>query len=153
AQLGFGTKTALKAGAKATVISFVFVAGIDVYKELLEDEVSLARLGVTLASDVVKLAVSMLAGVAVMAAGTAAATVGAIPVIVVAGVSLLVCLVVGKGLDELDESWGLTEWLRKRASELEKRAVESIRAPWQEFLWQMDWCIRHAHRCFGGYSL
>lgn len=149
AQLGFGPKNALKAGAKATVISFVFVAGIDVYQELLEDEVSLARLGITLTSDVVKLAVSMLAGVVVMAAATA--TSAALPVVLVAGGTLLVCLYVGKTLDEFDESWGVTEWLRKRAVELEKQVVESVRAPWQSFLWQMDWCVRHPYRCFGGY--
>ena len=153
AQLGFGTKNALKAGAKATVISFVFVAGIDVYQELLEDEVSLARLGITLAADVVKLAVSMLAGAVVMVAGTALAVKVAVPVVVIATVSLAVCLFIGVTLDNVDETQGVTEWLRKRAYELEKQAVESIRAPWQEFLWQMDWCIRHAHRCFGGYSL
>ena len=71
--------------------------------------------------------------------------------VLVAGGTLLVCLYVGKTLDEFDESWGVTEWLRKRAVELEKQVVESVRAPWQSFLWQMDWCVRHPYRCFGGY--
>lgn len=86
--------------------------------------------------------------------GAAIAVKVAVPVIVVASVSLVACLIVGRELDDLDDAWGMTEWLRKRAVELEKRVEESIRAPWQNFLWQMDWCVRHPYRCFGGgYSL
>lgn len=57
AQLGFGAKNALKNGGRATVISFVIVAGMDVLEEVVADEPSLARLGVTLGSDAAKLAI------------------------------------------------------------------------------------------------
>ena len=76
--MGIGKKAALRAGARATVISFIVVAAIDVMLEVMEDEPSLAALGVTLAVDATKLAASALAGA--LAVGVIAA-VGGVPVI------------------------------------------------------------------------
>ncbi len=139
-QLGFGMKNALRAGAKATVISFILVASLDVMLELLEEDPSLAALGVTIAVDAGKLAAAGLAGA--LAAGAIAGG----PVFLVAGAGLLVGLAIGMTLDAIDETFGITDHLRKRAKEFE---AEVDRA-YSNFLYQLEWCIMHPYVCFGG---
>ena len=136
-QLGFGTKTALRAGARATVISFVVVAGIDIVEELMQDEPSLRRLGVNLSVDVVKLILSGLAGVGA-AAGMVALAGAATPVIFVAGAGLFVGLFVGRALDALDRKLGITDALQRKAKELQDEVEWSI----SSFLWRMEQSIR-----------
>ncbi|NLE88067.1 MAG: hypothetical protein GX607_16905 [Myxococcales bacterium] len=111
------------------MISFVIVAGMDVLEEIVADEPNLAHLGVTLGSDATKLAISMVAGALASAVVVAAAGTFTLPVVVVAGAGLLGALVVGVGLDALDEHVGVTVWLQQRAMELEVEVVESVPRP------------------------
>ncbi len=139
-QMGIGTKSALKAGARATVVSFIVVAALDVVVELMEEDPSLAALGVTIAVDAGKLAASALAGA--LAAGAIAGG----PVILVAGAGLVVGLAVGLTLDKIDETFGITDYLRKQAKEME----QELESSYSNFLYQLEWCIMHPHACFGG---
>lgn len=102
---------------------------MDVLEEIVADEPNLARLGVTLGSDATKLAISMVAGALASAVVVAAAGTFTLPVVVVAGAGLLGALVVGVGLDALDEHVGVTVWLQQRAMELEVEVVESVPRP------------------------
>ena len=140
-QLGFGARNALKAGAKGTVISFVIVGGIDVIDELMQDEPSLIRLGVTIGVDTVKLILSLLAG----AGAAGAATVLGGTVLLVAGAGLLVALGVGLALDALDNRLGITDWLRERAKEM----TERVEAEANRFLYRLEQCLLYQYGRFG----
>ena len=140
-QFGFGMKSALRSGAKGTVISFFIVGAIDVYEELLQDKPSLLRLGITLSSDTVKLGLSAFAA-ALAASGVF--VLGA-PVWAIAGTSLLVGIGVGLLLDFVDERLGITEWLQEKAREVKDKIDYSI----SNLLYQLEWCAMHPYQCFG----
>ena len=138
-QLGITPKSMLRSGAKATVFSFVVVAAIDIVGELMQDEVYLARLGVTLAADATKLVLSMLAGVAV------GALIVSGPVWVIGLVVFAVAAGVGLGLDAIDNHLGITKWLQDRAVELTDKFESGL----AEFLRQLEWCAERGGRgCF-----
>jgi hypothetical protein len=143
-EIGFGTKTALKAGARAFVVSFVVVAVIDVVAELMKDEFSLRRLGVQIGVDVANLIISGLAGLAASAA--VAAGVVTAPVWLVAAAGLVVGLAVSYALDRLDQHFGITEKLQQKAEELQNQVEWSIKG----FLMQMEYCVRNPYHCWGG---
>jgi hypothetical protein len=148
-QMGFGMKNALRAGAKGTVIAFVVVAGIDVVSELLKDEVSLRRLGVQIAIDVVNLLISGLAAAAttsLIVAGTAAIGV-AFPVAGLVATAIFVGIGVSAAVNWADERFRVSEMLHKKAEEIEARVDTGLR----RFLMQMEWCARNPYGCFGGW--
>jgi len=63
----------------------------------------------------------------------------------IAGAALIVGLAVGLFLDEMDESLGIAQTLRNHAKEMEKEVDSAVAT----FLFQLEWCIMHPHRCFG----
>ncbi|HEY0710099.1 MAG TPA: hypothetical protein VGG33_25030 [Polyangia bacterium] len=142
-QMGFGSKEILKGGARATVISFIVVAAIDVVAELLKDDFSLRRLGVQLSVDVVKLVVSGLAAVGVSA--LIATGVLSMPVWAIVAGGMAVGLAVGWGLDKLDERFAITESLQRKAEELQNRAESGL----GNFFRQLQWCAMNPHWCLG----
>jgi hypothetical protein len=148
-QMGFATKEMLKGGAKATVISFVVVAGINVVDELLKDEFSMRRLGVQLALDAVNLLITGLAAVGVSAgivALSGAAIVAGLtaPVWLVFVGGLAAGLIVGGLLDMADEQFGISDAIHKKAEEMQNRFDLGI----SRFFAQMRWCAMNPYRCF-----
>lgn len=116
-----------KEGVKSVRLAFFLWVGLDVIEELLQDHWSLARLGVNLASDMVKTvlaaAVGLLAGaliVVLLPEGLAVLAVAAAVGMFLASVGA------GFGLEYVDQQLGVTKALEKAMVEYENRLKEQV---------------------------
>ena len=118
-RLEVGRADLIKSGVRGSGVTFVFVATIDVAQFFLDDQETLAELGVNIVVDLAK---------TILAAAGATLLVLLAPVEVpalVAGLAgVAVCWLLSKGLDWLDSYFKVTERLKKWANEFEAQVAK-----------------------------
>ena len=113
-----GTRDILMDAAKATRVAVIAFVAIDVMKECLSDQFSLASLGVSVASDVAQATLAAGAGIVAGVLASAAAAPVVLTFIIVVGAGF----VAGMRLSTLDQEFQLTERARARLMAMEKDA-------------------------------
>jgi hypothetical protein len=117
----------VKDTVKSVRIAFFLWVGLDVIEELLRDHWSLARLGVNLASDMVKTVLAAAAGLAVgvLIVLVLPETFALLAVAAVAGM-FVTSVAAGFGLEWADQQWGVTTALEKAVVEYEDRLKQQV---------------------------
>ncbi len=112
-----GSKDILMDAANATRVAVVAFVAIDIMRECLADKLSLARLGVNVASDIAQAMVAT--GVGIAAGAIAVGVLGA-PAVLTFAIVIGVGFLAGMALSAIDSKLGLTERARVRMMAFEK---------------------------------
>jgi hypothetical protein len=116
-----GVGAAVAEGALLTIVLYV---GIDVLEYILNEHATLSMLSATLATDLLKVGISAIAGAALGLVAGGATAVAAAPLVVAIFVSTGVALV----LDAVDSRYGATEKLAAIIDEYARELVEKHEA-------------------------
>ncbi len=134
-----GRSNQIRGAVNSGVVTLILVASVDIVEFVINDEKSLARLGVTIFSDLTKSAIASVAGAAVATVVT-----GGVVIPLAAGIA--VAVVVSLALDAIDERFQLTsrlaDWAEKEEQRVKlgfyefRRQINAVGTP-EGFMWMM----------------
>ena len=131
--MGIGKLGVVASAMKGIRISALIAIPLDVALWLLGDKHTISRLTGTISSDLIKAGIAAAAGYALGAAAAGATAVVAAPVVVAFVVTAGLAII----LDELDNSFGITELVVQRMEKLEADAANGIMSTVREIVYRI----------------